>query len=70
LVAFAEVAGGGRTEVRRSLQLEMPDLEDALQVVVALSVNAHALVTRNLPHFRKAPLRVCTPKELLAELVK
>lgn len=70
LVAFAEVAGGGRMEVRHALRLEMTDLEDGLQVVVALSVNAQVLVTRNLRHFRGTPVRISTPQELLAEIAR
>lgn len=46
----------------------MSDYEDAVQVEAARGAAAEAIVTRNIPDFRRASLPVYTPPELLARL--
>jgi hypothetical protein len=51
--------------MRLALSLEFSDLEDAMQVSAALHFEAQVLVTRNVKHYRKSPIKVMTPAEIL-----
>jgi hypothetical protein len=42
------------------------DFEDAVQYHSATRFNADFLITRNITHFPKGPMRVLTPEEFLA----
>jgi predicted nucleic acid-binding protein len=48
--------------------LEMEDFEDAMQVAAARACGARVIATRNLRHYRRAPIEARTPAQLLEEL--
>jgi len=68
LLVFCEVPATGSPEMMEALDLGYKDLEDAMQTAAALKFNAQVIATRNLRHFRKAPIAVDNPKGILARL--
>ena len=52
-------------EMRQALDLDFKDMEDAMQTAAALKFNAQAIATRNIGDYRKSPIAVHTPSELL-----
>jgi predicted nucleic acid-binding protein len=68
LTAFTVVAPGDTETFRFAASLEMPDLEDAMQVAAAWSCGARFIATRNTKDFRKSPIPARTPAQLLKEL--
>jgi predicted nucleic acid-binding protein len=68
LTSFALVAPGDTETFRFAASLEMPDLEDAMQVAAAWSCGARFIATRNTKDFRKSPIPARTPAQLLKEL--
>lgn len=68
LLTFAEVAPVAHQDMLFALELEMADLEDAMQVAAALACRATRIVTRNTKDFKHSPVRAVTPAELLQEL--
>lgn len=65
LLEFVEIPSTGTHEMRFALSLGFGDLEDAMQVAAALRFEAQVLVTRNVKHYRKSPIKVMTPAEIL-----
>jgi len=65
LTNFIEVAPTNNTLVKVAINLKMPDFEDALQTACAISCKADYLVTRNISHYKKSPIRVVSPKEFV-----
>jgi predicted nucleic acid-binding protein len=65
LLDFVEIPPTGTDAMRLALSLEFSDLEDAMQVSAALHFEAQVLVTRNVKHYRKSPIKVMTPAEIL-----
>lgn len=65
LLEFIEVPGTGTQEMRYALNLKFSDLEDAMQVSAGMLFGAQIIVSRNLNHYRKSPIRVMSPIELL-----
>ena len=70
LVAGFDVAPAANAEVSRALALPLPDFEDALIAAVAESAAATHIVTRNLPDFRKSPVKAVTPDDFLRLTVR
>jgi predicted nucleic acid-binding protein len=68
LTRFAQVAPGDTETFRFATSLDMPDLEDAMQVAAAWSCGARFIATRNPKDFRKSPIPARTPEQLLKEL--
>lgn len=68
LTGFVSVAPTDTDDLRWAASLELPDLEDAMQVAAARACGAQYIATRNVKDFRKSPVPARTPKELLAEL--
>jgi predicted nucleic acid-binding protein len=66
VLRIVRVAPIGATDFHQGLALRMNDFEDAVQVAAALQVGADYLVTRNTKDFRRAPVQVRTPGEILA----
>jgi predicted nucleic acid-binding protein len=66
LLEFVEVPRVGRIEMREALDLEMGDLEDAMQVATALVFGAQTILTRNLPDYEKSPIKAMSPSAFLA----
>lgn len=66
LTAFIEVPATGSEALRYALGLDFKDFEDAMQVAAADVHLAQHLVTRNLRHYRKSPIKALSPAEFLA----
>ena len=66
LLSFVTVASVGDREARAALNYPMKDLEDALQAAAAVSAGANYMITRNLPDYRKSPIKALNPKQFLA----
>jgi hypothetical protein len=54
--------------LRQAARLEMKDFEDAMQVAAADACGAEVIATRKIRDYAKAPIRVATPRALVAEL--
>ena len=54
--------------VELALLSAFKDFEDALQHYTALSVQADAIVTRNIKDYKSATIKVLTPHQLLKQL--
>ncbi len=65
LMTIVQVAKVGHKEALRALDLPMPDLEDAMQVVSAQSFEADVIITRNLKDYKLSPLRAVSPVQFL-----
>lgn len=51
-----------------AIDLDFADYEDALQTATAMSFNADYIITRNKKDFKKSPIKVVTPEEMLTIL--
>lgn len=65
LLGWAEVARTGRPDALAALDLELGDLEDALQVAAALSCGAQLIITRNERDFKGSPVPALNPEAFL-----
>jgi hypothetical protein len=68
LLSFLQVAPVGHADMQYALELEIADLEDAMQAAAAVACRASRIVTRNTRHFANSPVRAVTPAEFLQEL--
>lgn len=65
LLELVEVAPVATHEAQRALSLPMTDLEDAMQAAAALVWKADYIITRNLPDYRKSPVKAIAPTAFL-----
>ena len=65
LLKFIKIAPGRTKDVRAALKMKMNDFEDALQVSASLSCNAEIIITRNIKHYKNAPLPAMSPPAFL-----
>lgn len=65
LLEFVAVAPVTTADLVYALSLEMRDLEDAMQAAAAVASGANCIVTRNVPHYRKSPVKALTPADWL-----
>lgn len=68
ILQFLKIAPVDQKTIEQALNLPFKDFEDAVQVIAALGVHAHYLVTRNVRDYQPAPLEVVRPVDLLAIL--
>ncbi len=68
LLQFLKIAPVDQNTLEGALNLPYRDFEDALQMMAAVQIHAHYLVTRNVEDFLPAPLDVIQPAELLTVL--
>lgn len=68
LMSFVTVATVGDREAHAALDYPMKDLEDALQAAAAVASGSQYIITRNLPDFRKSPIKAVSPRQFLAML--
>jgi predicted nucleic acid-binding protein len=68
LLAIFEIAGVGQEVLRRALDLDFSDFEDAVLHEAARSAGAAAIVTRNGKDFAHSELPVFSPVEFLAAM--
>lgn len=64
-LAFS-VADVSEATIDSALQLEWPDLEDAIHYQAALQADCDAIITRNPQDFRDGRIEVLSPAQLLA----
>ena len=69
LLEFVEIPATGTNEMNAALDLGFTDLEDAMQVSAALLFGAQGIVTRNIKHYRRSPIKVMAPDEVIPVLV-
>ena len=65
LVARLEIVGGSDRELLRAIALPVSDFEDAMIIALAESAGATHIVTRNLPDFRKSPVKAVNPEDFM-----
>ncbi|MGF1678709.1 MAG: type II toxin-antitoxin system VapC family toxin [Candidatus Methylacidiphilales bacterium] len=68
LLSFCEVPSTGTMELHYALDLKYRDLEDAMQTAAAMKFQAQAIATRNVKDYRKSPIAVLTPTDLVLKL--
>ena len=68
LTRFVAVAPTDGQAFRFAASLELPDLEDAMQVAAAWSCGALYIATRNGRDFKRSPVPARTPAQLVDEL--
>jgi predicted nucleic acid-binding protein len=68
LLSVFEVAEVDTAVLNAALALRWDDFEDAVTAAAARHARCHALVTRNPRDFRRAPVRILTPREAEAWL--
>lgn len=66
LSEFIEIPATGVESLRDALSLEFKDFEDAMQVAAADLHAAQNIVTRNVKHYKKSPIKAVTPAEFTA----
>lgn len=64
LTDFCVIPGAGTPEMKRALELEFGDLEDAMQASAALLFGAQMIVTRNTSDYRPSPVKAILPGDL------
>ena len=70
LLNTVEVASVTNNEIRRALDLDWDDFEDAVQYAAGETMLVDYLVTRNISDFSSVAFPVVSPDELLNILVK
>lgn len=68
LVKIVRVAEVDHDMVVQALALGWKDVEDALQIICAVNLDADVFITRDARDFAPSPIRVRTPDEFLADL--
>ena len=68
LMGFVVVVPTDTDAFRYAVSLDLPDLEDAMQVAAAWSCGASFIATRNVKDFRRSPVPARTPEQLVREL--
>ena len=68
LARFVQVAPTTTESLLYAAQLEMSDFEDAMQVAAAAVSQADVIATRNVRDYRRSPILVAEPGDVLAKL--
>ena len=68
LLRLVEVAPVGSADARRALGLPMSNIDDACQAAAALAWAADVIVTRNLAHYRRSPVRALSPAAFIKKV--
>jgi predicted nucleic acid-binding protein len=68
LVQIIEVIGVDKDIVIDALKCDIPDFEDAIQVLSAKSNSIDLIITRNISDFELSGLEVLTPLEFIQKL--
>jgi len=69
-MATVEAASVTGNEIRRALDIDWNDFEDAVQYVTGESLAVDYIVTRNTSDFASATIPVVTPDELLRSITE
>lgn len=57
-----------RDVLKRALQLNMTDFEDAIQIASAQAERLDAIITRDAQDYVNSPIQALTPAEFVAQL--
>ena len=68
LLQIVQVAPIDQGTIEQALNLDYPDFEDAVQMMVAVQCKLDCLITRNVKDYQPALLPVMTPVEFLQGL--
>jgi predicted nucleic acid-binding protein len=63
LLIWCNVATVGSSDATAAEQMNLPDLEDAMQIAAAIACQANVIVTRNVGDFSTSPIPVMTPED-------
>ncbi len=70
LLSRIHVAPTTDSAIRLALAMDLNDFEDAVTVASAQEAGCELIVTRNLQHFRSAPLKAVLPEALVVSETK
>ena len=70
LLTSVDIAAVTGSEIRRAMDLDWDDFEDAVQYVAGENIKVNYIVTRNTSDFNSALLPVITPEELLSIIIE
>lgn len=65
LLKFIHIAPVDTKTAKLAFSIDTKDFEDALQMSSAISCKAEFIITRNVKHYRKSPIKAVTPEEFL-----
>lgn len=66
LLRFIRVEGASSSHILKVMEFAFADFEDALQAAVATACGSDYIVTRNLKHYKKSPVKAVSPAQFLA----
>lgn len=69
LLTILNVVDEPAKAISNALMIKSSDFEDWVTVESAIFYNADAIVTRNTKHFKKSPVKIYTPQELLKNII-
>lgn len=67
LLTFTEISPTSTKDVKYALDLPVTDFEEALQIAAARACQANYIITRNVKHYRKSPIKAKKPQEILKQ---
>ncbi|MBZ0184452.1 MAG: hypothetical protein K8F60_18480 [Melioribacteraceae bacterium] len=65
LLKFIHIAPVDTEKAKLAFRIHTKDFEDALQMSSAISCKAEFIITRNVKHYKKSPIKAVTPEEFL-----
>ncbi len=65
LSEFVDIPPTGSEALRYALSLKFKDFEDAMQVAAADTFSAQCIVTRNLKHYKRSPIKALSPQDFM-----
>ena len=68
LFSLFEVVDTAGTDCRRAIPSDVSDYEDAVMIETALRTEVDCIVTRNLRDYKKSPVPVYTPEQMIKKL--
>jgi len=68
LLQLVKIAPVDQNTIEQALNLDLPDFEDAVQMISAVQCRAEFLITRNVKDYQPSLLPVLQPAEFLATL--
>ncbi|MEX2335642.1 MAG: PIN domain-containing protein [Fulvivirga sp.] len=70
LIQIVEIIGVDKEIITKSLEADLPDFEDAVQVFSAKSNSIELIITRNIKDFTSSALKAVNPQEFIEQLEK
>ncbi|WP_041725726.1 hypothetical protein [Caldicellulosiruptor acetigenus] len=66
LLKYIEIVNVCKTDIKKALLSDYPDLEDALQIVCTEKIKAYAIITRD-KKMKATKIKILTPTEFLGK---